>query len=174
MVMAPAVLYRIDADDRIVEVGGSWQTFAEENGGIGEVVGSQLWDFVSGDDVRAVWTLLLRRARVGGDRLRFRYRCDAPGVRRLMQMELVPQEDGGVAFESRELDASAKAPLPGRRDDGTSGTVTVCGWCGRVRADTWVSPEAAIGLLGLAGEAARLSHGVCGDCAAELRGLAQA
>jgi len=50
----------------------------------------------------------------------------------------------------------------------------VCGWCARVRLDSWVSAEEATTELGLTGgRAARLSHGICETCARELKALGQ-
>jgi len=171
-----AVLYRIDASDTVVEVGGGWDAFAELNGGIGEVVGRPLWHFIAGDDVRAVWQLLLRHVRADAEPLVFLYRCDAPGLRRLMQMELRSDSDDSVQFRSHEVRAHAAPTVGGRWDTGSRReTVTVCGWCGRVRTDGWVSPDDAIDLLGLTlpqARSPRLTHGICETCARDLNNLA--
>ncbi|HEV7640055.1 MAG TPA: hypothetical protein VGO39_04190 [Gaiellaceae bacterium] len=168
------VLYRIDRADVLTDVGGAWDEFARANGGIGNVVGRPLWHFVTGADVRAVWSLLLRRARGAERPLAFLYRCDGPGVRRLMQMEMLA-EDGSVAFRSTQIKAAAASTYLGRWEQGTSrDAVVVCGWCARVHLETWVAPEAAADELGLTGgRAARLSHGLCETCARELRALGQ-
>src|ERR1700704_5866909 len=78
-----AVLYRIDGADVLTEIGGAWDDFARVNGGIGQVVGRPLWHFVTGQEVRAVWSQLLHRVREQGGPLVFLYRCDGPGTRRL-------------------------------------------------------------------------------------------
>lgn len=163
------VTYEIDAEDTIVAVGGAWE-------GPADVVGDSLWDHVDGEDVRAIWELLLRRARAGRAPLLVPCRCDAPGVRRLMQMELAPRADGGVAFRSRQVYASGARTLVGRWGRaGDAAALTVCGWCGRVHAEEWISPEAALDRIGIDWDARapRLSHGICPCCAGELRLLAR-
>jgi hypothetical protein len=164
-----AVLYRIDGSDTIVEVGGDWDEFARANGGVGDVVGRPLWQFVSGDDVSAVWRLMLRRVRSATGPLAFLYRCDAPGVRRLLQMELLGEDDGFVAFRSTLVSTAVEPTYTGTWTK-SSGTVAVCGWCARVRLeDRWVQPEEVSYALGLTGDRdTQLSHGVCETCAREL------
>jgi hypothetical protein len=173
-----AVLYRVDRHDSIVAVGGAWDTFAEANGGLPGVVGRSLWDFVDGEDVRGVWQLLLRHVRARQAALSFLYRCDAPGVPRLMQMELSPDARGAVSFRSTFVRIAEGPFFVGEwAADDARPPVTVCGWCGRVRADGWVTPDCAAEQLGLAtpdAEWPRLSHGICDTCARELRALTRA
>jgi hypothetical protein len=170
---ATAVLYRIDGADVLIEVGGSWDEFARANGGIGQVVGRPLWHFVTGTEVRAIWSQMLRRVREVGGPLAFLYRCDGPGMRRLTQMELLADSDGYVAFRSTQIKAARAATYLGRWEQGTCrDAVVVCGWCARVHLEEWVPAEEAAAELGLeGGRAARLSHGVCDTCARELRAL---
>jgi hypothetical protein len=171
---ATAVLYRIDRADVLTDVGGAWDEFARANGGIGNVVGRPLWHFVTGTNVRAAWSQLLRRARGLEVPLAFLYRCDGPGVRRLMQMEILA-EDGFVAFCSTQIKAARADTYVGRWEQGTyRDAVVVCGWCARVQLEAWVAPEEAAAELGLTGgRPARLSHGLCETCARELRALGQ-
>jgi hypothetical protein len=172
---ATPVSYRIDRTDSILETGGAWDDFARANGGVPGVIGQPLWHFVAGADVRAVWSLLLSRVRTKGEPISFFYRCDAPGVARVLQMELVPSRDGSVTFRSTQLRTAEARTFSGRSDTGSNrGLVSVCGWCARVHVgDTWAPPEQAAQLLGLLDdEQPRLSHGVCDTCARELRAAA--
>ncbi|HEY6961692.1 MAG TPA: hypothetical protein VI408_07370 [Gaiellaceae bacterium] len=172
-----AVGYSIDADDVIVAVGGAWHTFAQANGGPVNVVGCSLWDFVSGRDVEAIWQLLLRHVRGTATPLTFLYRCDAPRVRRLMQMELSPEGRGGVAFCSRPVAVQKATTFSGDWSGGDLQTVVVCGWCGRVHTDDWVTPDHAVMQLGLTRPDSSwpaLTHGICASCARQLRGLVRA
>ena len=166
-----AVLYRIDREDTIVETSGAWDDFARVNGGVPPAVGRPLWHFIAGKDVRATWSLLLRRVREGRVPLAFLYRCDGPGIRRTMQMELASQRDGSVAFRSSQINAVRTDTFIGRWETGSGReTVLVCGWCGRVHAEEWVQPEDAIARLGLHEQRhPRLSHGICDACARELK-----
>jgi hypothetical protein len=173
---ATTVAYRIDEDDVIVETAGAWDDFADANGGVPAVVGRPLWQFVAGADVQAVWQLLLRRVRATEESLAFLYRCDAPGITRLLQMELLPEPGGAIEFRSSQVRVLPGTTFDGRWEPGTAHeTTTVCGWCARVSVDEgWWSPDAAIERLGLAaGAYPRLSHGICTSCESELRSLAR-
>jgi hypothetical protein len=173
-----AVLYRVDRHDSLVAVGGAWDAFARANGGLPSVVGRSLWDFVDGAEVCSVWQLLLRHVRAKQASLSFLYRCDAPGVPRLMQMELTPGTGGAVSFRSTFVRiAEGPALIAEWAVSGVREPVTVCGWCGRVHADGWVAPDYAAEQLGLTTAGAdwpRLSHGICETCARELRALTRA
>jgi len=171
-----AVLYRIDRHDTIVEIGGVWDAFARANGGVPPAVGRPLWHFIAGKDVRATWALLLRRVREGRIPVVFVYRCDGPGVRRLMQMELLADRIGSVQFRSTAVSITETDTIVGRWETGSArDTVLVCGWCGRVHAGDWVQLEQAIELLGLhESRQPRLSHGICESCAAELKSAVSA
>jgi hypothetical protein len=120
--------------------------------------------------VRAVWKLMLRRVRTAREPLAFLYRCDAPGVRRLLRMELVAGGDGAVGFRSTLVNESSE-PTYAATWTKDEATASVCGWCARVRRDAvWVSPDEAAFELGLIGERdTQLSHGICEPCAEELR-----
>lgn len=178
MVEAPSaagtdVLYEIDRDDRIVSTGGGWETFANVNGGLPDVVGRPLWDFIAGEEVRGIWSLVVRHVRAHESPLTFLYRCDAPGLRRLMQMELAPRGDS-VTFRSRVVGEFTGRTFSGDWATNAPDTVVVCGWCARVHAGEWVPPDRAADVLGLAlPDAAwpRLSHGICGTCARQLHAL---
>lgn len=163
------VRYRIDEGDRIVATGGDWDAFAAENGGVPPVVGRPLWDFVAGEDVGAVWQLLLRRARTSGRPVIFTYRCDGPGQLRVLRMRLVADERGGVEFDSTLVEEMPASVLSGVWRTGAPATLTVCGWCGRARRDDrWVEPDAVLALESVAPPL--LSHGICADCSHLLGG----
>lgn len=169
---ATAVTYRIDRGDTIVETGGAWDAFAAANGGVAPVLGRPLWQFVAGTDVRGIWELMLRRVRTTGEPLSFLYRCDAPGLVRVLRMELRPAPDDSVTFVSTVVGERVAAALSGNWSTGSArALVTVCGWCARVRVDgDWQPPEHAVGRLGLLDDRQPpLSHGVCGTCVRELR-----
>ena len=170
--LASTIVYRIDAADVLTEVGGAWDEFARANGDLGTVVGRPLWHFVSGEDVCAAWALLLRRARAAGRPITFTYRCDAPGLRRLMEMELESGDGGAVTFRSRQLRTTVAPTYNGRWEPpGSHDPVVVCGWCAHVlRGSRWRAAEEATDALGFAGgQPVQLTHGICDTCEQELR-----
>lgn len=101
----PAV-HRIDAADNISFIGGSWRTFAEQNGCPGladSVLGRSLWDYIGGREVIEFNKLLfgiLRDEFEPGDRITITGRCDSPDVHRDMLYELMPYGTGEIEIRS--------------------------------------------------------------------------
>lgn len=93
--------YVIDGDDVIREVNDAWKTFAQENHaeGLGdEVLGNWLWQYLSGMEVKHLFRVLLDRVRESQEVGRVPFRCDAPGLRRHMTLEMTPLPDSASAF----------------------------------------------------------------------------
>ena len=90
--MGTLYVHRIDRDDVIVFLDDEWKGFARENGaaGLADIAGRSLWDFVVGADVRDVYRQMLDRVREDGGSIGFPFRCDAPALRRFLEMEIVP------------------------------------------------------------------------------------
>lgn len=166
--------YRVDAQDRMTEVGGEWNAFAAANGAPGLTIehlrGRALPTLVSGTEMQALTGMLLKRARAVGE-VEVPFRCDAPGERRFLSMSLRRDADGGVAIETTLLRTEPRPPvalLDGRqprRDE----VLVVCSWCKRIRLDVrWVEVEEAVEALGLfdAPRLPQVSHGICPECRA--------
>lgn len=98
-----ALFYRLDKSDTIIEAGGTWNDMASQNGATeltaGNVLGTRLYDHVSGEATRMfVWTLfdavrILRRPATRD------YRCDSPDCRRYMKMVIKPQDGGQLQLD---------------------------------------------------------------------------
>ena len=170
--LAP-IAYRIDRLDRIVEVDDAWRAFAVANDApelAGDsIVGRPLWDFIAGSETRQLWHELLDRVRTGVT-ADVSLRCDSPGRRRRLDLQLVPLQDGGVQFRATVAGAEDRAPvelLDSLYADGTP--IRVCGWCRRVDVDGYVEVEEAIARLGLLEQDMRpVTHTLCPDCAATI------
>jgi hypothetical protein len=172
------IAYRIDATDRIAWCNDAWDDFAARNDAqdfsSAQVRHRSIWDFLSDVSTRELYREIFARVR-GGRTIRVPFRCDAPGCRRWMELEL--RAAGGGDIDSRAsllrdeirlhesvLDATAE------RDERQ---LTVCGWCKRMAVDAdWVEVEKAVDRLGLFGYPTLplLSHGICEDCLKEVRG----
>jgi hypothetical protein len=164
---AQPVVYRIDADDRIVAVNGAWRAFARENGApqlAAGAVGRRLWDFVSGRTVVHVWESLFDGVR-GGGVATVPYRCDSPDQVRRMEMSLRGFADGSVELVSTTL---AVEERPTRVD-----LVRACSWCNRYLGDEWLELEAAVEELGLLEHEPPITHGICPECLTRLRASAE-
>lgn len=100
------VEYRIDAKDRIIAVNSNWADFARENDGVHllppGILGTPLLDSISEPTTRTIYRALLGRVRKGAGSVRFLFRCDSPGVRRLLDMGTSVQGDA-VIFRVRPV-----------------------------------------------------------------------
>ncbi len=167
------IVYQIDRNDRLCEVGGSWTRFAQANNGDSvmpeRVLGRSLWDFISDNHVRELYRQILRRARAGHP-ARFDYRCDAPESRRLFRMTIRTVAGGNVEFMSRLLwqEARPRVDLLDHEMPASGPWVRVCSWCQKVSLPdgAWVPVEEAAEKLGFLGEehTPRLTHGICPSC----------
>ncbi len=175
---SPAIVYRIDASDRITYVSEGWDVFAGENssGGVtaADVLGRPLWDFISDDTTKEIYRQVLARIRTGR-RMSYSFRCDSPACRRLLEMQIRLHGDaGGVEFQTSTLTEVARELAPVSQGDGSVGAeelepglVRVCGWCNRFYADgAWREMEEAFPRLRLLEHPERqmLTHGMCEQC----------
>ncbi|MFN7914274.1 MAG: hypothetical protein U0Q55_02970 [Vicinamibacterales bacterium] len=161
-----AVSYRIDQHDRIVSINEAWRAFAAANGGLAPadaVVGRLLWDNIAGTTVRQVYRSLLARVR-SGRVIRFPFRCDAPRVRREMQLTMTPRADGAVEFVSELMDECPRAEILLPRHV----LIRSCAWCGRVWTPAgWTEVEEAVYAVDLFRwdeDSPTITHGICEAC----------
>lgn len=168
-----ALSYAIDEHDHLVKVDEGFYAFAEENGWTeaGSSLGRSLWDYVTGEDLKKVQRLLLRRIRDDVGDVELPFRCDGPDVRREMEIRILARPGGrAVLFsarlrseEEREVSQPLLDPAAPRGDD----TLRMCGWCDRFEVEgEWVEVEEAARRLELfeRSEMPALSHGICPDC----------
>lgn len=166
------IVYRIDADDRIVFVNDQWDRFAGSNGGddvlSSVVLGRSLWGYINGLTTRQIYRQILDRTRAG-TAVVYPLRCDSPDRRRLLEMNVRLADGGAVEFRSRTLSEEPRSALGllDRRQPRTDDLLAVCSWCEKVRvAGRWVDVEDAIAALALfqQSELPSLTHGMCQTC----------
>jgi hypothetical protein len=177
MSSADDLYYRLDAANRIVEVGGSWDRFAVENGGEellgGRIEGRSLFGFISGRATRDfVWTMLDAVRELQATRS-IDYRCDSPRLKRLMKMTLVPQPAGGLVLTHRlvssEPHLASSRFEPARAATSGRGLILRCSVCSRLgRKGSWSEPEERPSVTDTRSEATlKLAYGVCPHCVSE-------
>jgi len=170
-----AIVYRLDANDRICFVNGAWEAAAMSFGvpELGNnVLGASLWQYIGSREVAQIYHDLLSHIRVTGQGAQFPYRCDCPEWLRDMEMEVRPLEDHVVEFRSTVLSvepivATAHPPLTGRQVE----LVRVCSWCRSVVTHTgWTVIGDAIQQLDLFRllSAPVTTHGICPQCEARV------
>jgi len=152
MSLDPRVVYRVDARDRLVWVNEAWHRFARVNDGAhlasDTIFGRDLWSLIGGDQTTVLlYSLLLERVRASGRPVTLPFRCDGPGVRRLMLMNLEPLPHDGVEFRVDTVATSARRPVAlfDARTRHASIVVSVCTMCARIDVGEhgWLDVEAA-------------------------------
>jgi len=168
-----ALSYAIDEHDRLVRVDEGYYRFAEENGWVeaGTSLGRSLWDYVAGEDLKKVQRLLVRRLRDEVGSVELPFRCDAPEVRRRMDIRISAGRGGRAVLFSARLreEEEREEPMPLLDSEAPRGEelLTMCGWCDRFEVEgEWVEVEEAVRRLDLFDrpEMPALSHGICPEC----------
>jgi hypothetical protein len=150
------ITYRIDRDDRLIEVCDNWHVFAVQNGGptphATALLGRTLWEFIADPPTVHLYQLMVDRVRRGATAVRFQLRCDAPDRRRLITMEISGADAGIVTFRATPI-YEARTATSTAATAGAAGLplLPVCSWCSRFRlvGDHWVEAETAVDALGI-------------------------
>lgn len=174
----PTVLtYSIDAADQITSVSAEWHAFASENGAPGlvshNVIGRNIFQFITAEEVKHLYTLVFEQVRRHGRSLSLRFRCDAPEVRRHMELNISLLRGDALRFTTRLLSAESREAIPmfDSYSSNSNRILVLCSWCKKVQssAQDWSSIEEASNLFNLfTGEPPRLSHAICPACASEV------
>ena len=176
------IVYHLNADDEVVLVNEAWSRFASANGGDvllpPMVLHRRLWDFIADPSTQHIYSTLFTRVRSRGDTVRLTFRCDAPALRRLLELELAPLAGNGVLCRVHPLVEESRDPIllldatRPRREQ----LIRICSWCKRIATPdgAWLQLEVAVTRYGIFVDELPpdLTHGVCPDCHRILDGLA--
>jgi len=169
-------VHRIDSHNVIVDLNRAWLDFAIENDAPeltrDAVVGRSLWDFIAGWEVRYIYEAIIRKVRKERVLIRVPFRCDSPGVRRYMDVDIVSagRYDGDIEFRSRIIREEVRLPVDLLKDQvrEEGEEILLCSWCKRIKVDgeRWSEAETALGTLRLSHDLSRprLAHDVCPEC----------
>lgn len=186
------VAYLVDPGGDVLGVGRSCAY--EGYGEFGDLVlstwvGDNLFDAMVGDEVRAVAQRVHRMVAVGRrSNVSYRYRCDAPALKRVMRMSISRVADGddaliGLLYQSvilSEEPRPAMAIFDPERLSEDGGSLKICSYCHDVlwtgdaakpaahspHLGEWVSPETYYRRGGAVD--GPVSHGVCPSCVARI------
>jgi hypothetical protein len=164
--------YELDAEDRILRVAGGWDAFARANDGQAltgtAVLGRSFWAYISGFEVQAILKQLFARVRASGRKWSFPFRCDAPGFRRFLIMELEPAAGGNLSITTRLVKEEEREPLPllDPKSRRSRERLRMCSWCNRFAIPEWVFAEEVVVGLDLFSEPTFpvITHGICPAC----------
>ncbi len=180
---SPDVAYRIDADAKLVWVGGGWEAFALENEAptIADrsILGESLWRFVNGVETRHVYEMMFEKIRRDRTAVIVPFRCDSPDMRRYMELRIGLASSSGDELELVAVllrtEPRPSAPLLEPRGSRSRELLGICSFCKRVEvmAADWVEVDEAVSRLELlaAANLPNLSHGVCPDCRSRVQEL---
>jgi len=168
------VIYTVDADDRITWVNDAWDHMARAGDApeilSGTVVGTELWAHISDPTLRHLLRRIFAKVRASRRPLELCCRCDAPEVRRGVEVRLESADGAEVRVTNRTISQDPRAlTLSGARSDTL---LKACGWCNAILVDgEWVEIEVAIERLRLLNgpHYPSITHGLCLSCADTLR-----
>ena len=146
------------------------------------LIGRNLFEFISGGDVQALYRQILVRIREDPNHVwELDYRCDSPGMLRALRMTVsavAGAETGGALFSSQILREGQRPPLSifeydkslASLQDPSAPLLVICSMCHRVLtkpghehdAANWIEPEQYYRSGGSAH--VTLSHGLCPVC----------
>ena len=164
--------YRLNDRDEIVFVNEAWDAFASTNSGAHliatQVLGRPLWGFITDRTTRLLYRDVLARVRSGYP-VRFIFRCDSPGCRRLLEMDVSSGPGDLAEFRVRTITVEERQlqPLLDPDRPHSEQLLRVCGWCKKVDVGgRWAEVEQAVSLLGLFERSLLpgVTHGICEDC----------
>jgi hypothetical protein len=169
------IIYRIDNNNIIDLLSDNWKIFSEDNfgGDICEpinVIGSPLFDFITGLETKYLYQIILKKVR---DRMRtstFGYRCDSPEKRRFLDLSIFPLKHNAVEFWSQVVRTESRETVFLLKNDieRSDEFVRICSMCKKIAvSDTeWVEVESAIIKLKIfeKEQMPQLTHGLCQSC----------
>ena len=177
-IMERVFTYVINADDKIDGVSSEWLQFARENQAshlnAETVIGRSLFEFMSNEETRHLYGMILERVRQSESEVVLSFRCDGPSVRRYMELDVSPMAGGHVQFRSwvvREEERET-VPLFDSLSWRSEEFLMVCSWCKRVEVEAdWLEVEDAVERRELFSQTRlpQISHGICPECSTQLR-----
>ncbi|OOZ39060.1 hypothetical protein BOW53_13070 [Solemya pervernicosa gill symbiont] len=112
---ADTVTYRIDADDHLCGFDDHWSSFAADNESphLSDqlIFNRPIWDFIQDAETRHIHETLLKRVRTNNTPLSFPFRCDAPTLRRYMEMKITPLDNRAVEYRCHIVRTEVREPI---------------------------------------------------------------
>jgi hypothetical protein len=168
-----ACRYELDAELRIRAVDEAWSEFAAANEAPELItprpLGRPVFDYIQDATTVHLYRALFERVRRTGRPIEFPFRCDSPGLRRFLELEIRPGASSGLELHTRVLRLEPRAPsaLLERAHRRGSELLRMCSWCKGVETpNQWCEVEEAIVALRLFERELlpTLTHGICPPC----------
>ncbi len=167
------VVYRLSADDCLIAFNADWDVFAEQNSSL-TILGKQIanrsiWDFISDAETKHLHKSILKKVRLSNTELTVPFRCDAPGMRRYMEMKVIPLGNGEIEYQCKTIRVESAPQLACATElADASPLLRMCSWCNKIEVttNTWLEIDVAVGMLDLFSQAQLpwLTHTMCNSC----------
>ena len=168
------ITYRLDSENRLVDVGGDWEQFARDNDGDGlsrdYVVGRPLFAFIEGPSIVQMYRAIFNKVRQTQKIIAFDFRCDAPVCRRRIRLQVAPGTDDSVELTAAIVESTVREPVPlfDKKVPRSQEKICICCICSDVQSEgrRWVGIEEETTRLKLMESDAipQLSYGYCPRC----------
>jgi len=171
--------YDVDASDHLTDASENWNAFAFSNNAASltadAVRNRPIWQFIADPTTREIYRELFAQVRRTGRTITIPYRCDAPTLRRDMELTIATAASDGLHIESRIVGVHAQdtgnaLSSDAPRDDRM---VETCSFCKlmNISGHGWIEPTEAArnGQVFDQHTIPQLSHSVCPACEPELR-----
>jgi hypothetical protein len=166
--------YWLDRSDVLIKANDAWFDFYAANTGGGSAkkfIGQTFLDWINGYENQALFASILTRVRSGHQLAEMPFRCDSPGEKRLLSMQVTLDSNSDVHFKTHVLKSESRPSVHWKAND----LVTMCGWCNRIaigkgeQRSQWITVDEAIRSMQLLESplAPSLTHGICPDCKVE-------
>ena len=176
--MSHAVTYAIDEHDRLSWVNENWDRFALANDApqlrSSVVVGTILWSHISDLTLTYLLQKIFARVRLSQQPAILSCRCDAPTMRRELDVYIERRTDASV-FVTSTVTSEVSRQVP-YLFTGPHGLLRMCSWCNAIEVDGhWVELDAAIAELKLlrGPHHPAITHTLCHRCEERLRSAAE-
>lgn len=166
--------YFISGDDVIEYVDSNWTEFAVENSGASlvpdNIIGTSIWNYITDDTTISIYQSVFHKVRHAGVAIELPFRCDSPGTRRYMRLEVEPMDNKHLRLNSNLIREEPRRFIHILSNYFKHGgmVITMCSWCKKIRIDdgSWVEIETALDTLKPFHNEAlpSISHGICQHC----------
>jgi len=167
------VHYSVDIQDRIASVCDEWLEFARENDWVGldesDLIGRPIFEFIEGEETQRIYRTIFQRVRHHQRSVTLPLRCDGPDVRRFIELEIRPAEQGRIEMSGRLVRQETRKPVRffDRKASRSQQAIAMCAWCKKIPVEgEWQEVEEAVARLDLfqAPELPAIRYDVCDVC----------
>lgn len=169
------LIYRLDENNLINYVNETWENFAIANN-CGHkclsdyVLGMHYSNYIEGPETKLIYKYIIENVKKYRKKISFPFRCDSPGKRRYLKMEISLLGNGDLEFKSHTIKTEKRnnIKLLEQYIERSNTFLNICSMCKRVKTDKyiWVEIEKALKTLNLFSKTKlpQLTHGLCPEC----------